>query len=609
MFGSLSPACIALVVITLSVPCAQRIEGKSRPQASSSATAPCSTTKDQKRALALIKQILGETSKFADDLLRLKAQTQIADALWDCDKARAHRLFEETFQAVESLEAKVGQGHFSSAPDLVDSLQFEMRKEVLQAVSKRDGELAEKLAGSIPFGKAVKNRDPAIRQLAFDRELVEHDLTVAINIAETDPQRAARLARDSLNRVISGSFTKLIRSMRVNNPDLADQLFLDALSALERRPTYVSNKIGILAPYVFPKPKDEPANYSDEGVNPALITRFLDVIYDTLMRQTPDSQANENSPFGAASFDYKTLHQILPYFEKQSPQRAAEVRSRIDEIVRNINESGRKDRFDSEDDAWAELFRSNVQELVSKANASKRQEERDELYSNAAFLLAQRENDFEKALPLIEKINDQKKRVYILALVRAGAARSAILKGDTDRAYRYASDVTDPDEHIRMFHDIARKLIDKKETERAMEVVNETGHLIEHLSDESTRAEDFLVLAGIASRLSPSKGFQVMRSAVEAINRADFGPHWSGQTTFKKAQTSDVPQAVRRVSGLEWLEFGQSFPFLARADFGKALALAQAIRMKEASLLAQLAVCTGMLGKRVSAQTTKAPGQ
>ena len=193
------------------------------------------------------------------------------------------------------------------------------------------------------------------------------------------------------------------------------------------------------------------------------------------------------------------------------------------------------------------------------------------------------------------KIGDQKKRVYILSLLRTGATGVAIKNGETERAYRYAGTMTDLDEQVRMFRQIIRKMIEQKETQRAVEVLNESARLIQHLSDESTRAEELLTLAGMASRLSQAKGFEVMQSAVEAINHTEFGPHWSDQTVYKERKSSELARAERNISGLEHLEFGGGFPVLARADFSKALALAQTIKMKEASLLAQRAVCRGVL--------------
>jgi hypothetical protein len=383
--------------------------------------------------------------------------------------------------------------------------------------------------------------------------------------------------------------------MRTGNPELADRLFLDALAAVQLNPTYISNKIGTLAPYVFPKLKEEPDDYSNVQTNPELVSRFLDFVYDVLTRVSSESQVNENSPFGTASFDYETLRAILPHFEKQSPARAAVARSLIDDIVKKINQAGRRDMWDGEDAWWAELFKSSVAELISKAEGAKSKEEADDLYSDAAIVLTDRDNQFDKALVLIEKITDQKKRAQILSMLRPGAIHQAIEGGDTERAYKYTSGVTDLSQHIRILQEIARKMVDKKEDDRAVEVVNESIRLIQNLSDKSGRAEALLALAGTAARLSPGKGFDVMQSAVDAINRAEFGPHWTGQTTYKKTKLDEPPQTIREVNGLEDLEFSASFPILARADFSKALALAQAIRMNEASLLAQLAVCRGAL--------------
>ena len=201
------------------------------------------------------------------------------------------------------------------------------------------------------------------------------------------------------------------------------------------------------------------------------MSRFLDLVYDVLTRLSTESQVNENSPFGTASFDYETLRAILPHFEKQSPARAAVARSLVDDIVKKINQAGRRDMWDGEDEAWREMYRSNVADLLAKAEGAKNKDEADELYSEAAMVLTDRDNQFDKALVLIEKISDQKKRAYILSMLRTGAIHQAIEGGDTERAYKYTSGVTDLSEHVRMLQEIARKMVDKKETERAVEVV------------------------------------------------------------------------------------------------------------------------------------------
>ena len=585
----LNAAISTLLLITLA---SAAVTGQKRAtkRSETQSIGPSETT--EKKALALVDQISSASAKFSDDLLRLKTQTKIADLLWYHDRARARRLFEDVFRAIESLEPKVGQGYSSTAPDLVDGLKFEMRKELLQAVSKRDADFAEKLIASIPPARIP---DPAMRQLAFDREIVEHNLMVAIDVVASDPERAARLGRDSLGRIVSASFTKMIRLMRATNPELADRLFIDALAAVKRRPAYISNKIGILAPYVFAELKQEPDDHMAQLSNPEIVAQFLDFVYDALMQQSPTVQVGENSPFGTSSFDQLILQRILPYLEKLNPKRGSELRARIDEIVKAIEDTGRKDLFDTESEAWAELFRANVQELIKKAEESKSLEERDSLYANAAFLLAQRDKEFEKAVLLIEKIGDQHQRAYLLTMLRPGAVYLALKHGETERAYKLAGDVTKLEEQIRIFLDIARKMIEKGEKRRAEVVVDETAGLIQHLTSADGKAEKLLELAAIAVQLDSVRGFAITRSAVDATNSAEFGPHWSAQDTYKRTATPDPPRAVASVAGLEYLRFDESFSALARGNFDKALALARTIRMNEASMLAQLAVCRGVL--------------
>jgi hypothetical protein len=115
------------------------------------------------------------------------------------------------------------------------------------------------------------------------------------------------------------------------------------------------------------------------------------------------------------------------------------------------------------------------------------------------------------------------------------------------------------------------------------------------LSEGGRKAEEFLALVKIASQVSAAKGLEVMRQAVEAINSTEFGAHWSAQTIYTKSKVAEIPQTDRTIPGLKDLDFTASLGVLARVDFNNALALAQSIKMKEASMLAQLAVSRGAL--------------
>lgn len=90
-----------------------------------------------------------------------------------------------------------------------------------------------------------------------------------------------------------------------------------------------------------------------------------------------------------------------------------------------------------------------------------------------------------------------------------------------------------------------------------------------------------LIVADAAARLDPIQGFEIMKSAVAAINHADAGSKSDRNAGF------DV----------SLLNFDQGFPLLARADFERTLSLAQGIEKKEASVIVQLAVCRGVLIK------------
>ncbi len=101
-----------------------------------------------------------------------------------------------------------------------------------------------------------------------------------------------------------------------------------------------------------------------------------------------------------------------------------------------------------------------------------------------------------------------------------------------------------------------------------------------------------LTLAGLVSSFDPPRGFEVTKLAVKAINNME----------FKNMEFKPHANKMEAYITIDSLDFASSFMPLARADFERALLIAQSIQKKEAAGLAQVEICKAVLA---GAQTKK----
>jgi len=152
---------------------------------------------------------------------------------------------------------------------------------------------------------------------------------------------------------------------------------------------------------------------------------------------------------------------------------------------------------------------------------------------------------------------------------------AALSKEDFVEVDRYARDLPNLVQRATVFDQLLRALEKRKDAGRAAEVLAEAEQSLGKAEDGPEKARALLIIAGAAARLDPLRGFEVLRSAVTAINHSD----------LDKKNSADA------------LSFGQVLPLLARADFDRVLQLALSIDRKEYSVLAQMALCRAVLGQ------------
>jgi hypothetical protein len=210
--------------------------------------------------------------------------------------------------------------------------------------------------------------------------------------------------------------------------------------------------------------------------------------------------------------------------------------------------------------------------------------EKDSIYADSARLFAG-QGLIEDAFAAARSIGNERFRGLMETAVRQYAVEQAAKREDARTAYQYAKE--EPTEaRVHMFVMTIDASLRKKDREFASIVLAEIESWVGQRADLRVDPRILLELGNAGTRIDVEHGFQVMRSTVKAINEANL--------SFAEASAKqENQQRVLRIraDGLQYGVFG----LLAHADFASAVALAQDIRHKEVSVLAQLAICEALL--------------
>ncbi len=235
-----------LLILSLSLPLtAQEKKIKPDPKKPTEAGAKVEAervlTPTQQQALAVLDSLFDKAKEFNDEQSRLRTQAQIADTFWDYDEDRARRQFEEAFRAINDLKLKK-QGNY----DPTDSAKSWLRRELLRIISLRDSNLMDKLLNIIPDVSLTADS-------AFGgSEQATVSISLALTLAQEDPQRAAQLVETSLKGGISPMLLTVLQSIQQQEPEMADRLFLRALSVMQNASLLSTMELTMFASYVFP---------------------------------------------------------------------------------------------------------------------------------------------------------------------------------------------------------------------------------------------------------------------------------------------------------------------------------------------------------------------
>jgi hypothetical protein len=551
----------------------------------------------QQSALYFLDQILNAAKSFDNDRLKLRTQAQVAELLWSYDEQRSRGVFKETFRAVSSAKLPEPDGHsLPGMPSFAPSPLLSLQAEILALVARRDPGLAEELIESARArapGKVSNSQQQPEEGLNRQPELY---LQAALSIVKTNPERAVQLAKIGLAGGLNPTVLRVLLAWRQSSAPLADGLFRDALAAARHDVNNAPANISLLAPYALPEfvtagfEAEGDANVAAPPGSPATV-EFLNFAFETYM-QLSGTAAQFGIPAGAAPpparqnpMALMTGQRLLPSFTRYAPEKAAMFRQALDVLARQVPQEVGAD--------ISKMFQpAAASELLEQAKAEKHAPLRDLLYLRAA-ISAVSAGEFDQALSIADKLEDQGRRAGFGSIIRAQAASSLIKKNEVDAALRFARGVDDMRQRASLFAKIARALLDKKDAQRAADILVEAEQAVGKADDGEEKAHALLTITEVRSRLDPAQGFVAMEATIKAFNRADSDKGDKGRAGVVSGSPSLA--VLNSMLKPEAPSLGPSFSRLAEADFDRAMQLAQTFEKKERSVLAQLAACRAVL--------------
>lgn len=402
---------------------------------------------------------------------------------------------------------------------------------------------------------------------------------IAVASAGTQPGRSAQFVREQLRKGVGESLGAALAGIRLENPQLADQLFAEALVAA-RASLHSPETLETLAAYVLPS-EHEVYGRAAADRNAAARRNFLRYAAERLAAQSaaghaPAPQAAE------AQHEYRLLQSLLSLFEGLAADKLPLVRERM-AVLRSAMSPRQADALTPRE--------HDVSELLRQAEATVGSRRRDARLMQVSMIAARR-GELDRAFSIAEKIEDPEERAIQISLLAYQGSTKALAKGDTEGAYVLARRIDFLPQRAAAFNQMAGRLRASKEEARARALLEEVWEFSVKAPDGSQKAKALLTLTSAVTPYDPERAFAFLDAAARAIGDADLSSPVSSSSRVAPVT-------------LEALNLGAVFAALARVDFDRAVRAAQSIKHPEAALLAQAAVCRQALASRRGLQARK----
>jgi hypothetical protein len=549
----------------------------------------------ERKALALLDEVLGETPSLKLVENRIRLQATAAEILWPRNQERAREIFNH---AANDLAA-TATGIKTDDPQyyiLVNTIS-QLRQRMLGIIAERDPKLA------LEFLRATRPPPPPAQPGANyrqpDQELAL-ETQLAQQIAARDPQQALRIAEEVLTRGLSLNLLSLLDQLRAHDPEGVARLVALIVKKLRAADFAVDHEATSIAGHLLQssRPAENAATAAPGGdrqqTNAAGQASARRVLLDEAARRdlvnllvnAAAGGAGNGRRAGNAAGLLHTVRQFMPEVERYAPAQAAAMRRRLEGFEQGEGISSTEFRLPPQTARPEEII-----EMAAKAAP----EGREHLY-RAAVWKAFNEGNPDRARQIINNhVEGAPQREQMLKELDQQMFWRAASEGKIEQAQAILARVKSADERFEMLLQLAGAISDKGNGAAAVGFLDEAWNLIGARAKGHTQFNGQLQLAHNYAQLAPPRAFEIIESSVAQFNEliaAAAVLDGFGQEIFAEGE-------LKGLESYPWGAFAmqcyETLAALAPVDFDHARSAADGFLRPELRLPARLAVARGIL--------------
>jgi hypothetical protein len=570
----------------------------------------------EKKALALLDEIVGEAMSLKLVENRIYALTTAADLFWKRNEDRARALLAEAvsqFMAIErpfqpgaqpgaEPEAQPGAGPEGLRAMQAMGVRMELRTQLLQTLAARDSRMALDFLRASRLPEAGKLFGGKGSSPDFERDF---EMQLAIRIAENDPRSALQIAEESLKHGVSHQVYEIWANLLNKDPKAAAKLSGEITSAIKSvdplkdyQSIYVvTSMLNQLRGQLRPSRSNGKESPQPPQEAREMFRDLLELMVSTALKVTAD-QLLDFQEQGRARDLLTQVQVFLPDIEKHLPSRAPAARAKLTQFDKAIYP------HQAPQEIFVDMENKSPDELIAMATKSK-EEFKDMLYRQAATKLIE-QGDTARARKIVKDfLPDDMGLEPLFTEIDRKEREQAVKEGKLEDARKSVSRLGSSEERALALVELATKAEADKDQKSQRELLKEAGELLGNEMETRSQVEAQLVLAAASLDLDPDRSFEIMASAIDRLNTV-----LNAVATIAKFDQGGMtsPLVANSLDGEMRLNAGefanitnnldQRLLAFARKDFDRTVALLKRWQINEV----RLAICLTLLNKILGAE-------
>lgn len=497
----------------------------------SSAQTPTSAQKEQKefekKAIALVEDVVNEAMSLRLVENRIYALTTAAELIWKHNEDRARALLREAVNQFMAME----QPAEPDDPRTIQAFQIrmELRTQLLQLLAARDSRMALDFlrASRMPDARVLLGSKGAMPD--FEQQF---EVQLAVRIAENDPRSALQIAEESLKEGLTHQVHEIWMNLLAKDSAAAAKLSSEIVSKMKSSDLmknyqglnvafsmlyHLRSEIQSAQKIAKEPPKTSSTPLSSSQSPPASLAEMqqmyrvvLEIVVSATLKVTA-AQLLDIQEQGQARNLLTQVQALTPEIEKYLPARAAAVRAKLNQFDKAFY------RTPTPPEPYEELEKKSPDELVAMA-AKSPEEIKESLYRQAIAKAMESEDPARARQIAKDFLPNGGLSDPMVAEIEQKEREQALKQGKLEEARKSLARLRSDEERALALVDLAVKAEANKNQKTQRQLLEEAGGLIGDQMDTRMQVEAQLALAIAYLNVDADRSFAILGSAIDRLN-------------------------------------------------------------------------------------------